>query len=216
MLSRRHLLRFFSAGAVASVLLSAGGAAAFAVNNAGEFVIALKDDAIRQLGNATDEAEKDARFRKLLNDNFEVSEIGKFVVGRYWRRASEEERKAFLAVFEDVLVQRFLPLFDVYADQRFQVNSVRADSNRPEFSTVVSTMSQPEGADAQVLWRIRETNGKFVISDVKAEGISLRITYQSEYQSFLKNNSGDVDKLTRLLVRKVKAGAFAPRSAAAN
>ena len=193
-----------------AVLLSDAGSAA--AEDAGAFVLDLKNDAVEQLGSAgSDEALKEKRFRSLLTKNFEVEDIGKFVIGRYWRRASDADREAFLLVFEDVLVQRFLPLFDDYVDRQFSVDSVRADSKRPEFSTVVSRVSQPQGADAQVLWRVRESDGRFQISDVKAEGISLRITYQSEYASFLKNNSGNVSKLTKLLRRKVKAGAFAPK-----
>ncbi len=183
-----------------------------AAGDAGAFVTELKDNAVQQLTAANgDEALKEQRFRTLLNGNFEVEDIGKFVIGRYWRGTSDEDRKAFLAVFEDVLVQRFLPLFDDYATQTFNVEAVRADAKRPEFSTVVSRVGQPTGSDATVLWRIREKGGAFMVSDVKAEGISLRITYQSEYASFLKNNSGDVKKLTQLLARKVKAGAFAPK-----
>ena len=211
LLSRRHF--FFKTAAVLTLqaLLMNSGASA-ASDNAGTFVTALKNDAVKQLSDAgSDNALKEQRFRALLNKNFEVEDIGKFVIGRYWRKAPDADKKEFLAVFEDVLVQRFLPLFDDYVDRNFSIDSVREDAKRPEFSTVVSRVSQPQGADAQVLWRVRESSGKFQISDVKAEGISLRITYQSEYASFLKNNSGNVSKLTKLLRRKVKAGAFAPK-----
>ncbi|WP_282606473.1 phospholipid-binding protein MlaC [Pelagibius sp. Alg239-R121] len=211
LLSKRQLLSVLAATTLlAQALLPVHSASA--AGDAAAFVVALKDDAVKQLSEANgDEALKEQRFRKLLNNNFEVEDIGKFVIGRYWRKASAADRDEFLKVFEDVLVQRFLPLFDDYVDRSFSVDSVRADAKRPEFSTVVSRVSQPKGADAQVLWRVRESGGKFQISDVKAEGISLRITYQSEYSSFLKNNSGNVSKLSKLLRRKIKAGAFAPK-----
>lgn len=213
LLSKRYFLSGLTAAvALGALLLQAPTRVIAAEGDAGAFVIGLKEDAVRQLNGANgDNALKEKRFRALLNDNFEVEDIGKFVIGRYWRNTSDEDRKAFLAVFEDVLVQRFLPLFDDYATQSFSVESVRADSRKPEFSTVVSRVSQPTGSDAKVLWRVREKGGAFLVSDVKAEGISLRITYQSEYASFLKNNSGDVEKLTKLLARKVKAGAFTPK-----
>lgn len=210
--SRRQFLSRAAVAVVALQTLLLPGVTASAADDAGSFVLTLKNDAVEQLSGAGgDEALKEQRFRTLLTEHFEVEDIGKFVIGRYWRRTSDADREAFLNVFEDVLVQRFLPLFDDYVDRSFSVDSVRADAKRPEFSTVVSRVSQPQGADAQVLWRVRENGGKFLISDVKAEGISLRITYQSEYASFLKNNSGNVSKLTKLLARKVKAGAFAPK-----
>ena len=212
LLSRRQFRTCLTAAilAVQAVVLSAGADAA--AGDAGAFVTALNEAAVKRISEAKgDEALKEQRFRSLLEENFEVEDIGMFVVGRYWRKASDADQKQFLKVFEDVLVQRFLPLFNDYVGQRFDVSTVRADDKRPEFSTVISTVSQPKGSDAQVLWRVRETDGKFQISDVKAEGISLRITYQSEYASFLKNNNGDLPKLTELLAQKVKAGAFAPK-----
>ena len=213
LLSKRQVLSGLTAVIALGVFaLSTPMREAAAANDAGAFLTELQENAVQQLTAASgDEALKEQRFRALLNGNFEVEDIGKFVIGRYWRGTSDEDRKAFLSVFEDVLVQRFLPLFDDYANQSFSVESVRADAKRPEFSTVVSRVSQPTGSDATVLWRVREKGGDFAVSDVKAEGISLRITYQSEYASFLKNNRGDVRKLTQLLARKVKAGAFAPK-----
>lgn len=213
LISKRHFLSGLSATLVlGAFFLQAPMRQAAAEGDAGAFVVGLKEAAVQQLNGANgDKALKEERFRTLLNGNFEVEDIGKFVIGRYWRNASDEDRKAFLTVFEDVLVQRFLPLFDDYATQSFSVEAVRTDAKKPEFSTVVSRVSQPTGSDAKVLWRIREKGGAFMVSDVKAEGISLRITYQSEYASFLKNNSGDVKKLTTLLARKVKAGAFTPK-----
>ncbi len=211
-LTKRFFLSRLGAAVLAAQVLMLPAYSAVAAGDAGSFVIGLKEDAVAQLTDAADdEALKEQRFRALLNDNFEVEDIGKFVIGRYWRKTSDPDRQAFLEVFEDILVQRFLPLFDDYANQRFSIESVREDTKRPEFSTVISSVSQPQGANAQVLWRVRQKAGNFVISDVKAEGISLRITYQSEYSSFLKNNSGDVNKLTQLLARKVKSGAFAPK-----
>src|SRR3546814_2457128 len=36
------------------------------------------------------------RSRQFFNENFDVPEIGRFVIGRYWRAASPADRKAFL------------------------------------------------------------------------------------------------------------------------
>src|SRR3546814_21052071 len=78
------------------------------------------------------------RSRQLYNENFDVPAIGRFVIGRYWRTASPADQKAFLKVFEDAMVQRFLPLLAENSSESFQVG-------RPEESRVgkkcVSTCS---------------------------------------------------------------------------
>src|SRR3954468_15177737 len=64
---------------------------------ASEFITRLAERAIEGLTERDlPLPERLARFRKLLNDGFDVPQIGRFVLGRYWRVASEDERGEYL------------------------------------------------------------------------------------------------------------------------
>lgn len=43
--------------------------------------------------------ERENRFRSLLKNAFDLPRIARFVLGRYWRRASEAEQKEFVDLF---------------------------------------------------------------------------------------------------------------------
>ncbi len=178
---------------------------------AAAFLENLQEKAASRLGDTSvSEKEKEDHFRKLFNENFDVTAIGRFVIGRYWRGASEADQKAFLAVFEDAMVQRFLPLLAENSSERFKIGTVTRDSNSDNMALIESRIDRPEGEPYRVTWRVRENNGDFKILDIVAEGVSMAITLRSEYGTVLKNNGGNLPPLTEALREKVKSGAFAP------
>ena len=188
---------------LASVLLAAlsgGQARAQAAQGAGGFLTELTDRAVDQLsepGLSDDEQER--RFRSLLGEGFDIPAIGRFVLGRYWRRASEEERAAFLATFEDLIVHRFLPLFAEYSGDKISVGVARPFRNNPDFINVSSKLIRDEGEPIRIDWRVRRRDDGYRIVDIVAEGISIAVTLRSEYTSVLKQNGGDVGALVRKL-----------------
>jgi phospholipid transport system substrate-binding protein len=197
---------------VLSLCALPAGAQALDTKQAASFLNELQERAAAQLGDTTvSDAEKEARFRRLFNENFDVPAIGRFVIGRYWRGASEEHRQAFLDVFEDAMVQRFLPLLAENSSERFQVGTVTPDSRNENMALIASRIDRSEGEPYQVSWRVRQTDGDFKILDIVAEGVSMAITLRSEYGSVLKNNGGTLPPLTEALREKVAQGAFAPQ-----
>jgi phospholipid transport system substrate-binding protein len=198
---------------VATVAWSAGNAGAHAADAAGAaaFLTALSERAIDQLTNDdVPEVEREKSFRTLLNEGFAIPAIGRFVLGRYWRVASEEERQAFLDAFEDVIVQRFLPLFAGYRGERLEIGEAKQESSN--LFIVSTVISRPQGEAAQVLWRIRGADTRYQILDVGVEGVSMAITLRSEYGSFVQRQGGQVSVLVESLREKLARGAFAPEA----
>ena len=196
-----------------AVCLLPAVAPALDTKQAATFLAALQEKAASRLGDTSiSEKEKEENFRKLFNENFDVPAIGQFVIGRYWRNASEADRKAFLKVFEDAMVQRFLPLLAENSSERFQIGTVTPDGNNENMALIDSRIIRQEGEPYQVRWRVRESNGDFKILDIVAEGVSMAITYRSEYSAVLKSNGGQLPPLTDALREKVARGAFAPQN----
>jgi phospholipid transport system substrate-binding protein len=195
-----------------ALLVLPAGAQALDTKQAATFLEDLQERAASRLGDASiSDKEKEEHFRKLFNENFDVPAIGRFVIGRYWRAASPEDQKAFLAVFEDAMVQRFLPLLAENSSERFKIGVVTPDARNDNMALIASRIDRAEGEPYKVSWRVRETDGDFKILDIVAEGVSMAITLRSEYGTVLKNNGGKLPPLTEALREKVSAGAFVPK-----
>ncbi len=111
-----------------ALLLLPARAAGNAPHPAAAYLDAVSQRAIAGLTDPErTDSEREVLFRGLLNEAFDIATIGRFVVGRYWRKASKEQQRDFLQIFEDVIVQRFLPLFGMYNIELLIVGIGRAD-----------------------------------------------------------------------------------------
>ncbi len=184
---------------VALLTASPGGSRADDADAAAAFLTSLTDQAIEQL---TDESlpvmERERSFRSLFRANFDIPAIGRFVLGRYWRKARPEVRKDFLSAFEEIMVQGFAYRFAGYADTNFEVVSVQALKRASQFE-VRSRIAPTENEVYRVGWLVEHKNGQFRVLDIVAEGLSMALTLRSEYASVIKRSGGRVEGLVAQL-----------------
>ena len=184
-------------------------APALAEETPATFMQSLQDDAIKQLGDTSiPEEEREARFRELFNTYLDVPAIGKFVAGRYWKGADKVERTNFLNVFEDVMVQRFLPIFAENSDLRLMFDGYRKHAKHDGMFIVNSRLPRKTGEEVKVSWIVRHSGDKKKVLDIVIEGTSMALTLRSEYSAFLKKNGKKLANLTASLRDKVEQGAF--------
>ena len=161
----------------------------------GEFIENLADKAIAALAvEDITRDEKVRRFRTLLNDHFDVKTIGRFVLGRFWRKASEGERAEFLKLFEDLIVDTYVDRFAKYSGETLLVT--KTEAARDDDSIVFSRINRPSGGPpVGVVWRLRLRNKRYLIIDVMVEGVSMGQTQRSEFASVIRRNGGAVKGL---------------------
>ena len=180
--------------------------------DAGAFLMSFGKRAADEINNESlSEADREQRFRELFNEVIDVPAIGQFVLGIHWRRATAQQRADFLAVFEDMAVQRFLPMITrqsaEYAGRAFSIVDVRRHETNEDRVFVTSSLDREEGPPVRMIWHLREHDGRFKVLDINIEGLSMALTLRREYSSVVKR-SGGVDGLITLLREKVEARAF--------
>lgn len=190
---------------------------ATAGQSADQFLISFGKRAVQELNDETlSDAAREQRFRELFREAVDLPAISKFILGIHWRKATKRERADFLAVFEDIALQRFLPIFtrksEEYAGKSFDVVEVRRDQNNKQLVFVSVRVEREQGEPIRLVWRIRERNDRYKILDITAAGLSMALTLRQEYRSAIKQ-AGSVAALVAKLRQKVKAGAFAPKAA---
>jgi len=171
---------------------------------AATFISGLADEAISQLtdpGLSTDEQE--ARFRKIIHKDIAFQSIARWVLGgRYWRRASAEQRKRYLTLFEDLMVATYAHRFQNYSGEKLKVVATRVID--PQQALVRSTLMRPNAEQPlHIDWRVRETDGRFRIIDIMVEGLSMAQTQRSEFASVLRDNGGDLNALLNNLEKRL-------------
>lgn len=185
-------------------------------SNAGEFLIAFGQNAARELNDPNlSEDDRARRFRQLFNEAVDIPSISKFILGPYWRRAKELERAEFIETFEDIALQRFLPMFtrksDEYKGKSFDIVDLRPVGERPDQVLVYTRVERPEGPPVDLVWRIRNHDGRYRILDITVQGISMALTLRDEYGAVAKRLGG-VGPLVQTMRKKLSEGAYAPKA----
>ena len=175
-------------------------------SKAEDFIKNVTKEGIEELinSNASDE-EKKARFTKLFNEDLDLDFIGKFVLGRYWRTATTKQRNDFIDVYRKLNIQTWSARFNEFKGKNFEfLGTEKANSKANDQVYVNTQVPMPEGEPAAVKWRVKETNGKMRIVDIIIENVSLAITSQKEYTSYIQKSPDGIDGLIKDLKAKLK------------
>jgi phospholipid transport system substrate-binding protein len=170
------------------------------------FINDLSNQAITTLSDKSISTEqRREEFRKLFRDGFAVNGIARFVAGRYWRSASEDERTEYLQLFEDVIVNTWADRFSQYSGQKFEVRGATdatPDKSPENVALVESLFFTDPTTPVRLEWRVASKGDLFKIVDVKLEGISMATTQRDEFNSVVSKNGRTLAALIEELRRR--------------
>jgi phospholipid transport system substrate-binding protein len=142
--------------------------------------------------------EKRSRFSKLVNNNFDMRLIGRFVLGKHWRKASDEEREEFLSLFNKYIIATYQKRIGEYSGENLNIVKARP-LNEKEF-VVNSEIIRPAGPAIRLDWRLRnDKNKELKIIDIMVENVSMALTHRDEFSSVISQNGGKVEGLLKKL-----------------
>lgn len=199
---KKLLITLFSA----LMFMTSAARADIDASKAENFIKNVTTQGIEELINTNvSEAEKKARFTKLFNEDLDLDYIGKFVLGRYWRTATPKQRSEFIDVYRKLNIQTWSERFNEFKGKHFEfLGTEKAKSKNNDQVYVNTQVPMQEGEPASVKWRVKDTGGKMQIVDIIIENVSLAITAQKEYTSYIQKSPNGIDGLIKDLKAKLK------------
>jgi phospholipid transport system substrate-binding protein len=82
--------------------------------------------------------------------------------------------------------------FAQYGGETLAVNGSRTD---PASVIVTSQIIRPQGPPIEVDWRLMISDGRYKISDISIDGVSMALTQRSEFAAIIQRNAGRVPGL---------------------
>jgi phospholipid transport system substrate-binding protein len=187
--------------------MARGALAATPPEGAAVFVKWLAEQALSTLNTPSGSLEqRETIFRDLLRQGFDLKLIGRFVLGRYWRTATPQQRDDFQRLFEEFVLKTYSYRLGGYSGETFNVISTRAAGEKD--ALVRTRIERPSGPAITADWRVRAKDDRFKIIDVMVEGVSMAVTQRSEFASVI-NRSG-FNGLLEALRARVQRFAAAP------
>lgn len=180
------------------VVCVAGNARSAEADTPALFLEGFGNQAIKLLAEtAPGEAKRETEMRRLLNEGFDIEFIGRFVLSRYWRSASEAERAEFRQLFEDYLIAAYGRRFGTYSGEKFVIGQTFPQDD--ERAVVRSDVVRPSGDTMTVDWRVQRREGKWRVVDIMVEGVSMMVTQRSEFTALLQRENGSIAALNQRL-----------------
>jgi len=173
-----------------------------AADDPGQYVMKMTQSAINTLTDKSiSQNSKETQFGELFDKNFDVPSISKFVLGKYWKQASLDQKKNFIKAFRNYVVKTYSSRFNEYSGEQLKLVDYENESN-PKIFLVHTVLERQDAPVIKVDWRIGKKKDRFVILDIVIEGISLAVTQRSEFVGVIEQNNGSIDKLISLLIEK--------------
>ena len=197
MITRRLLIPFVCV----VVGLAGRPAAADPAQDAQTFINDFSHRAIESLTEKNlSDAELIRRFKTLFEEGFDISYIARSALGRFWPRATDDEKAQYVPLFEDYVVTIYAGQFRDYTGQGFTTKSaqVGADGVTIVFSDIVSS----DGPPTKLEWIIGDVDGKPKIRDIKIEGVSMITTYRDQFANEILQHDGKIAGLIDALREK--------------
>ena len=185
---------------ILALFISSINSFAFASFEAEEkFVSNFADNAISILSNESlNGSQKNIQFTELVMSSIDMNLISKFVLSKYWKLATDDQKKAYLVAFKQYFISSYANKLDQYSGEKVVIVS----SNAAKKFVIVKSNIVRDGTDTlkiELDWRLLTRDGQTKIIDLSIEGISLIIAQREEFQSFLANNDNSLDALINKL-----------------
>jgi phospholipid transport system substrate-binding protein len=167
-----------------------------AAQDAKGFIADLGAKAIAVSGPNVPPAQRAARFRDLLDGDFDLAGIARFVLGPYGRSMAPPQRQEFMAVFRDSLAQTYTERLGRYAGEPFRVTGSRPAGDE---AVVTSEVMRQGGKPLEIDWNVADRNGHFLVTDVALDGVSMKASQRSAFAGIIQRNGGRPDTLVAVL-----------------
>jgi phospholipid transport system substrate-binding protein len=191
--------------AFACLSLSSGAHAA-TTSDASQYVQSLGDQALASITDkGASKDQKQAKLEKIFTDNVDFPWVGRFVMGRFWREASDTQKTAYVKAYQRFLILHYTSRFTDYTSGTFKVLNSKDDGDG-EFTVSMQMQSGDKQSEPVLVdYRVRaQAPAGFKIFDVIVEGVSMITTQRSEFNSVLTANG--IDYLINQLSEMSKTG----------
>lgn len=141
--------------------------------------------------------------------HFDFSRMTSLAVGRAWRQADSEQKKALTEEFRTLLVRTYANALTAYRDQTVSFKPTPSGSKGDEVM-VHSEINKPGAQPIALDYNLAKSDGDWKVFDVSVANLSLVTNYRSTFASEVEK--GGVDGLLKSLREKNRRGDVAPAS----
>ena len=166
---------------------------------------ATADKVLSEVTLHKDELEKDLSglyvlVQEAVVPNTDFYRMSQVAMGRYWRRADEEQRQKIAHEFREMLVRTYATALLNYSGEQIEYLPVRSQPGDKEVMVPTRINLQGGGPAVPIHYRVYLAEDGWKLYDVVIDGVSLVANYRSSFASQIRR--GGVDGLIQQLAQR--------------
>ena len=179
---------WIKAAAAALSLFAAKAAHAGSPQEAQQFVDGVASNVLEVIKTKASTAEKMGQLESIFAGAVDIPYVGKYVLGRHWNAASADQQQRYLAAYQPFVLKNYASKLTKYSGQNYKLKNARGENGQ---YVVTMEIVDPGNPSVFVDYTMREDAGSYKVIDIAVEGVSLRATQRSEFNSIVSGKGLD-------------------------
>jgi phospholipid transport system substrate-binding protein len=150
-------------------------------------LVALKDEAAAI---AADPTVLDGLVADIVLPYFDFRRMSQWVLGKYYRKATADQRERFIAEFRNLLVRTYGRFLFDYAGEKV-VYLPAADANNATSVKVRTEIELSDNSTISVAYSLYPSSDGWKVYDVAFDGVSMVTNYRSSYGRIIRTEGMD-------------------------
>jgi len=185
------LIAWLAVGPVRAAVDPTEAARAVVEKTVGEVLVVLNEPGL-------DSEQRRARIEQIAFGVFDFATMSKLTLAKNWKRFDERQREEFVAEFKAHLSRRYGTRLDRYKQTDVAIVGTQLEPRNDV--TVRSKVVGGQFDGVAMDYRMRESDGRWLVIDVVIEGVSLVANFRSQFTEVI--SQGGPEELLRQLKSK--------------
>jgi phospholipid transport system substrate-binding protein len=138
---------------------------------------------------------------QIVLPHFDFERMSIWVLGKYWRTATPEQRKRFVEEFRNLLVRTYAKSLSSYRDNKISYLPMRSSPQDTDVK-VRTEVDQPGGFPIPIDYSLFLKGDEWKVYDVTIDGVSLVTNYRTTFASSIRQDG--LEKLIATLADRNK------------
>lgn len=149
---------------------------------------------------SSNDADKYQKLDKILLTDVDIDYIARFVIGKYWKIMTEEQKARYSKIFKEYLMKLYktFNLNISSSDVEFKTYDIKVGQ---KFTDIIMDIklkgieTESNGAKDRlfVTFRVHKINNKIKLTDLKVVENSLSLVYRNRFYELIKQSDEDID-----------------------
>lgn len=137
--------------------------------------------------------ERKVSLHRLVETIFDQEEVARRAMGKHWEPRTQEEKKAFILVFADLLESNYLERIDAHMAKQGDFSQASivylGEQVRMPYAIVGTKVVSGGNSEFRVDYKLKKTQERWQVCDIAIEGVSIVRNYWAQFREILARSS---------------------------